>query len=471
MKKIYYLLFILLAGTTFSNAQVFDVETIVNNGDPDKLINLVIMGDGYTAAQQGAFVSKAQSLSTYIFNQSPWKEYKNYFNVYAIKVISNESGAKHPNNASDCSLTPLPVSNPDNYLGSSFDNYDIHRLIIANSASQVANVLAANVPNYDLAIIIANTTAYGGSGGDYATITAHSSANEIFAHEAGHSFAGLADEYYAGDVYFHETTNMTQQSNPALVKWKNWISTPTPNIGVYNYCCGGNSNLWYRPAVDNQCKMDVLNVAYCPVCQEGIVEKIHTLVDPILEYTPASLSVSATNQFLDFNLTQLAKPVPNTLAIKWVLDGNVNPTNLETFQVNQAPLSVGIHTLSAIVTDESPLVRTDNHALVHVHTVTWSIDRTALGVNVNGLQTEIAYGIYPNPANDIVNVAVELDKNSTLQIQLVSMDGKIIREFPSKKIEKGKYTDSISISNLASGSYLVVFKIDGVRFTKTLVKQ
>ena len=99
--------------------------------------------------------------------------------------------------------------------------------------------LAKNFPNYDQVCILANTPYYGGSGGSYATTTLNTASNEIYAHEIGHSFAALSDEYYAGDGYAGERVNMTKETNPLLVKWKNWMNIN--GIGIYQHCCGGNS--------------------------------------------------------------------------------------------------------------------------------------------------------------------------------------------------------------------------------------
>src|ERR1035437_1399306 len=217
MKKIITLCFIFLIKLNSVNSQTFQVDTLQYKGDINKYINIVIMGDGYTSSQQNTFITDANNLSSYLLAQTPWVNYANYFNVFAIKVISSQSGAKHPNTSSDCSsASPLvPVSNPTTYFGCTFDSYGIHRLIVPQNTTNIVNVLAANFPNYDQVLIIANTPYYGGSGGAYATSTVNSSSKEIAAHEIGHSFAHLADEYYAGDNFAAEKPNMTQETNPS----------------------------------------------------------------------------------------------------------------------------------------------------------------------------------------------------------------------------------------------------------------
>ncbi len=467
MKKNYVLLLLLCVWQI--NAQVFDVATIQNNGDPDKHINLVIMGDGYTATQQDDFLNTANSISNYLFSISPWAQYKNYFNVYAIKVIANESGVKHANTSSDCSSYFTEVSNPTNYFGTRFDGFGIHRLTIAPNTTRITNVLAANFPNYDQVFIVGNSPQYGGSGGAYAVFTANTASSEIAAHEMGHSFAGLADEYYAGDQYFAEKINMTQESDETLIKWKNWLEAPN-SVGIVPYCCGGNSDLWFKPN-SGSCKMEQLNLPYCSVCKEGIVEKIHSLVNTILSFTPANATaIEASQTPIDFQLTELLRPIPNTLHIKWQFDTTISDTNSETFQLNPTALTDGLHILTASVVDETPLIRVDNHATVHISTVTWSINKSNLGVQTNTTTNKIAYTLYPNPTSEVLHLAFDLEQPATVAIDIVSLDGKIVQQFAEKKMVSGKFEENLAIENIAVGSYIAVVKINGAAYNQTFVK-
>lgn len=469
MKKLYPLF--LLVFFTAAKAQTFEVETLQYKGNPDQFINIAILGDGYTAAEQDVFVEKATELKDALFAESPWNQYKDYFNVYAIKVISNQSGAKHAGTASDCNLAfpAVPVAAPDIYFGSRFDYIGIHRLIVPQFNSKIALVLASNLPNYDQALIIVNTPYYGGSGGSWATCTVDEAAYEITTHEMGHSFANLADEYYAGEIYFNERPNMTQQNDPTLIKWKNWL-TPGTNVGISPYCCGGTSSSWFRPA-NGQCKMEYLGMPYCAVCKQTIVEKIHSLVNTIVAYSPATLNIESTEPILNFNLTELMKPIPNTLHIKWQLDETAFDNNSETFQVEQNTLSIGTHMLTATVTDNAQLVRVDNHGGVHFSTVTWTINRTALGTNVFASENKIGYAVYPNPANAVVNVALELEKSAKVSIRLLTSDGKTVAAFDEKTVAEGAFNQPIDIEKLAAGTYFAVVKIDGAEYTQTILKK
>lgn len=72
------------------------VTTIRDNGDPANRVDFVILGDGYTASEMSKYAADIENMVTNFFSEEPFKEYQNYFNVHRVDVISNESGADHP---------------------------------------------------------------------------------------------------------------------------------------------------------------------------------------------------------------------------------------------------------------------------------------------------------------------------------------------------------------------------------------
>ena len=277
--------------------QVFDVEAIKVSGANDKRINLVILSEGYQSSEFSKFKTDAESLVNDMFTQSPFMEYTNYFNVHIIKVPSNESGADHPGTATDVVEPKSPLKSVDTYFNATFDAWGYHRFLYyginyadaASAEAKINSVLASNFPTYDVALILVNESEYGGTGGEFPIASTNS--NEISIHELGHSLFNLLDEYYPGDGRLREDTNATQESNPALIKWKNWLSIN--NVGIYAYGTSGEAATWYRP--HQNCKMRYLGVPFCSVCKEGMVEKIHDLISPIDTYTPVNNSISTTN--------------------------------------------------------------------------------------------------------------------------------------------------------------------------------
>jgi hypothetical protein len=370
--KLKILLFILLGFSQIAQSQIFPVQTIVDNGLPNKRIKLVFMGDGFTSVQQPQFITRVEGFSNNLFLQEPFKTYKNFFNIYAIKVPSNVSGADHPNTATDEDPTNFqPTLVADTYFDVTFDYANIHRLVYPKNYQGVIDVLTDNFPSYNQIFIFSNSNYYGGAGGSFATSTVNSASDEVAIHEIGHSFAILADEYTIGGQ--GERPNRQKiltplPVDPMTIKWKNWLGSE--NVGVFPI----GVEDWYRP--HQNCKMQFLNVPFCAVCKEAFIEKIYSIVTPIYSFLPASTNptIGSTTNFS----TNLTLPIPNTLATEWKLNGATIATGLDNVNINPATLPMGNSTLTIFVTDQTPLSRSYRPATGYVFSQTWNITRGAL---------------------------------------------------------------------------------------------
>ncbi|MBL3548691.1 M64 family metallopeptidase [Chryseobacterium sp. KMC2] len=442
MKKL--LLSLLVGSSCFG--QVFEKVPLLQNGSNDKRIVIAVLGDGFTSAQQTSFVSSAQSTINYLFTKSPYTEYKNYFNAYAVKVISAETGVKHPGTATDVTEPVIPVSNPNNYLGSTFD-VGVHRCIYSNTTNKVGQVLAANIPDYDITYVLGNSTEYGGCGGTYAFASLNGSASEIVVHELGHSFGKLADEYwFAGSL---ESPNKTQNSNPATIKWKNWVGLNS--VGVYPYT---ESPSWFRP--HQSCEMRYLNQQFCSVCKEAIIEKIHSLVSPVDSYTPANNTTVSVTSNMTFTVNEVL-PIPNTLVNTWKLNGTALSATGNTLTLSPAQLNNGNNTLLFSVTDNSPLLKVDNHSTLHLTNITWTLSKSTLRVaDVRAIERK--FSIYPNPGDGEFSIRGKQDFSKNTTVEIYDASGKLI----STRFElKDSSTIYVDIRNVPSGSYLLNVTEDG----------
>lgn len=433
MKKILLSLFI----GSFCFAQVFETVPVLQNGTNDKRINIAVLGDGFTTAQLSTFVTSAQNTVNYLFTKSPYTEYKNYFNAYAIKVVSPESGVKHPGTASDVTEPVFPVSNPNNYFNSTFDN-GVHRCYYGNT-TKVTQVLAANLPDFDVAYVLGNSPEYGGCGGTYAFASLNSSSNEIVVHELGHSFGKLADEYWFSGS--GESANKTQTSNPATIKWKNWIGLN--GVGVYAHA---ESPSWYRP--HQSCEMRYLNQQFCSVCKEAIIEKIHALVSPVDSYTPANSSTVNANSNVTFSVTEIL-PIPNTLVNSWTLNGTPLASTSNSVTITPSQLNNGNNTLLFSVNDNNPLLKINNHSTIHFTNVTWTLNKSTLKT-VDIKAKERRFSVYPNPAENEFYIKGKQDFSKNVNVILHDMSGKLI---PVKFDLKDASTLSVDINNLPVGTY------------------
>ena len=356
--------------------QDFPVDTIQYAGP--EAVNFVLLGDGYTATQQTKFVSDAKKVYNALFQKAPMNKYKKWFNLYVIKVISKESGISHPGVLRDgvyvCPEgSSMPIKNVDTYFGIHFDAYNIHRLPCPDNSSKIYNLLNAIMPDYQMVGIMCNTTEYGGAGGSYLTCTTHSSAAEIFIHEFGHTFASLADEYYAGDNYLGEYPNHTATKSEKTIKWKHWWGLS----GVGAFPIGGSTKgeKYYKP-VNGTCEMEYLNKQFCPVCRETLIEELHSRVKVIAAYEPAEQTVSMNDEELTFAITRYYKGTGNNVNFEWSLDGRVlegetSPELVLNYMDFLTPTVT--HSLRVRANEVNTLVKDPKHASKHTSAVTWRL--------------------------------------------------------------------------------------------------
>ena len=79
-----------------SAAYADEVVAIEVNGHPADKVDLLMLGDGYTAGEHDAFIAKATELTEAMFATSPFRERRSDFNVWAIALATAESGVSRP---------------------------------------------------------------------------------------------------------------------------------------------------------------------------------------------------------------------------------------------------------------------------------------------------------------------------------------------------------------------------------------
>ena len=458
MRILYTFLFCFLMASALCG-QTFAVDTVLKNGPVADRINLVFLGDGYTAGEQGKFVTDVNDILDEMFSQAPFKQYKNYFNAYAVKVISAESGANHPKNTTDSDCT-TPVAVVDNFFGSTFDYQGIHRLLYPIKLSEVIRILSTHFPLYDQAFVAVNSPYYGGAGGFIATCSDHTNGREVAIHEIGHSFAGLADEYWVGAGFAAERPNMTKQTDPTLVKWKNWIGTG--GVGIHSH--SGDAS-WKKPHTN--CKMERLNVPFCNVCSETFVERFHVFVTPLNGFSPGdnSFDIDAEpEQNLDFSLSVLP-PDPNTLKITWEKNDVVISKNVESITVSSADIEETT-TVRATIRDTVSLTRAEAHLTSHTYIVEWEITKGLVtGAEIQTKSRQYNLSVYPNPAGEELTFSYTLSKPGPVNVSIVDSNGRRIKTLVNTWQENGVYEYGYKAEdlNIPPAEYVVQFTFGKTR--------
>jgi hypothetical protein len=338
-------------------------ETVVNNGSPLNRVDIAVLGDGYTAAQLTQYRNDVLQFIQGVFAQEPYKEYQRYYNIHRIDVTSNESGSDHPER-----MPPVFV---DTRLDGTFNCNGIQRLTCVNNAT-VNQIVNASLPanHFDIILVLINDQEYGGSGGQIAVASINPGAfAELVLHEVGHSFGLLADEYQGGGPQCNPNVeppevNATRETNRPLIKWNIWIDAATPiptttttpaTPGLYQgarYCDTG----LYRPTFND--KMRTIGMPFEQITREQHIKRVHEFMSPIDASAPAGNAVAiSTTQTQAFTITPLV-PFTHTLNITWRVDGQAAGTGA-TLNLNGATLTVGQHTVQAVVTDPTVMVRND----------------------------------------------------------------------------------------------------------------
>lgn len=461
--KILFFLSVLVF-TIHAQTTVLGVDTIWKSGPINKRINLVIMGDGYTSSEMALFSTDVTNIFNYMFTTPPFSYYKNYFNVFAIKCASPQSGVTHPGTATDVTEPASPIYFINNSFDTRFDNFNTHRLIYSNNSAAIYNVTAGYFPNYDQLVILGNSPEYGGAGGAYAVSSTNSNSREIVMHELGHSFAGLADEYWAGPSYATEKPNMTADNNPGTVKWTQWMGINS--IGTYPYTSTSPGNAWFRP--HQNCKMRFLNSPFCSVCKETIIEKIHDLTNPIDSYKPTATTITYSNSAGPWYKIKSVKPEPNTLQIQWDIDGTVLGTNVDSVQVLEGMLHNGTNYLTVNVIDTTTVSKSiDPHMISHNYRVIWGINYSNVGITE--IVPQIEYHVFPNPTSNVVSVKYNLLKDAEIGFSVVDINGKTVMEIKSKTQQQGEHQSEINISSLPSGNYFLSIHLNNQNLNNKFV--
>ena len=69
---------------------------VMQNGPPRDKVDLLLMGDGYTAAEMEKWHRDARRMAETLFAASPFKEHRQDFNVWAVDTPAEESGVARP---------------------------------------------------------------------------------------------------------------------------------------------------------------------------------------------------------------------------------------------------------------------------------------------------------------------------------------------------------------------------------------
>ena len=200
-------------------------------GNPAGKVDLLVLGDGYTAAERTKFEKDASRFIEALFAIPPFREHRTDFNVWGLCPAAEQSGVSRPSSG-------IYRRSP---VGASYDTFGTERYVLTMENRTLRDV--ASFAPYEFIEILVNGETYGGGGifNQFATVAIDNPWSAyVGVHEFAHHFAGLADEYYTSDVAYlppeHKTEpwepNVTALLDPANLKWRDLLApgipVPTP---------------------------------------------------------------------------------------------------------------------------------------------------------------------------------------------------------------------------------------------------
>ena len=248
---------------------------LLHSGSPEEKIDVAIVAEGYTEDEMSTFYEDALVAMNAILAHEPFGKYKDSFNFIAVALPSKDSGVSVPGDGVW----------KDTALKAHFNTFYMDRYLTTLRLKNMHDRLCG-VP-YEHIVILANTDTYGGGGiyNSYTLTTAHHPAfKPVVVHEFGHSFAGLADEYYYDDQYveyYYPGIEPWEQNITTLAdfdsKWKDMLDKGEAEL---HEGAGYQSKGVYRPAMD--CRMHTNKAEnFCPVCQRALGRMIEFYLYPI----------------------------------------------------------------------------------------------------------------------------------------------------------------------------------------------
>ena len=273
------------------------VESLWGEGPLEGAIDIVLLAEGYTAAEEGKFFADAARARDALLGHEPFASRRDAFAIRAVFAPSQDSGPSIPHQGEW----------HQTLVDSHFDTFYSERYLTTSAQQKVYDALG-DVP-FEHIIVLVNTPVYGG-GGIFNNLTImgsdHPTFNQVLVHEFGHAFGGLGDEYFYGDQEETPYPADTEPWEPNITtlkdfaaKWQDMLpeGTPVPTpedsietqtdvrriwhtlspeqkallnsqIGVYEGA-GYQAHGVYRPV--QECRMKINECEeFCPVCTRAI---------------------------------------------------------------------------------------------------------------------------------------------------------------------------------------------------------
>ena len=456
-------------------------------GEAEDRLNLILLGDGYTAEELDDFRADVDRNLATLWTVEPFRSYRNYLNIYALEIVSGQTGIRcDPENtprggdmAKDTPLRlwfsllgepggcadpnargiqygPAPAGSPP---GTPNGNQQRTMYLETYVAPELG--IPADSQNLQT-LALANTQTYGGIGGVHATTSGGSPQGPLISvHELGHSTGNnYPDEYpyllrgVPGGPHpggepsaFNHTTQSEQEMLESKTKWWRWLGEESESggtIGVYESGLQKSSGV-YRPSRHSM--MRWLGYYFDQIGREHMVGRISGMrfADAMPLPSLAQGEVGPT----DVVWVEPMHPQYHELDVTWRINGEVVPDTHNSANLELAQLGVTAgDTIQVTVSDPTEFVRDPELANGPRMTQTreWTVGRPLARVAVPVAFTRSTYPDAPVDGDEIVYVETTHPADRVLDVTW-RLDGVVV-ENPHKR-----RTFDLGALDLAPGTY------------------
>ena len=232
------------------------------------------------------FLEDATQKARGMLTWSPYREYSDRINIYAVQAVSNESG-----------IGVYGGKSPDTYFhvkvygkAPGFTNGGDERAKALRTELE-ENYLDEGANVGTIHILCNDTGSYGASVNPLFSFSTNSEDNSdgmVMAHETAHSIGGLGDEYER----YTNKPNMSDTTDPEKIKWSKMLGFR--GIGITN----AGTDTAFAPS--RECMMRWLGQPFCEVCKMELARKLNN-TDYVSK--PAALYISDPEVSIPHNKT------------------------------------------------------------------------------------------------------------------------------------------------------------------------
>lgn len=291
------------------NGTHLPVYTLQKAGNDNENFIILILGDGYTDTEQEKFLEDVLICSDTLLKTEPFASYSDKINVYAVSVISEESG-----------ISAYEGMQKNTYFGLlHWGNIVSLSEVGETRANRIKQELEKNYLDSGAAIgtthILSNTSYRFGTSTtaaySYSSMPENDRSGSAFVHETAHGIGRIRDEYGLPK----DGVNTSSTGNLDTVPWKKMFGFRKVGVSYNDY----GSNI-YVPAL--QCNMR--NEAYLDFCEVCHMELVKYMNMP--DYTQVPLEHYVANPVL--TIEHGIEAVNDKEYNKYhVINGNLKKTN------------------------------------------------------------------------------------------------------------------------------------------------